>query len=167
KGVIPEFGGRLFIQTGRVVGLHRLGEFADLLPAHHPAVGVVPHHSEDVGIDRHRYANFAAAMARPKIFLPPVVAVIAIVTDLSSGSTDFTRPVNTISAPLPSLGTGTTAVNRTLYSVTAPGSPTHEVTKPPPRPMVNMPCAITVSSPTILAISSSQWIGFRSPETPA
>ncbi|COX70806.1 Uncharacterised protein [Mycobacterium tuberculosis] len=52
----------------------------------------------------------------------------AMVTDLLSGSTDFTRPLNTSSAPLPSLGTGTTAVNRTLYSVTAPGSPTQDVT---------------------------------------
>ncbi|CFS29853.1 Uncharacterised protein [Mycobacterium tuberculosis] len=51
-----------------------------------------------------------------------------MVTDLLSGSTDFTRPLNTSSAPLPSLGTGTTAVNRTLYSVTAPGSPTQDVT---------------------------------------
>ena len=51
-----------------------------------------------------------------------------MVTDFVSGSTDFTRPLNTISAPTPSLGTGTTAVNRTLYSVTAPGSPTHDVT---------------------------------------
>src|ERR1700722_3256018 len=113
------------------------------------------------------YANFADAIARPKIFFPSAVAVNAIVTDLLSGSTDFTLPLNTISAPLPSLGTGTTAVNRTLYSVTAPGSPTHDVTKPPPRPIVNMPCAIAVSNPTTLAISSSQWIGFRSPETPA
>ena len=60
------------------------------------------------------YANFADAMARPKIFLPPVVAVSAIVTDLVSGSTDLTLPLKTSSAPLPSLGTGTTAVNRTF-----------------------------------------------------
>ena len=57
-----------------------------------------------------------------------MVAVSAMVTDFVSGSTDFTRPLNTISAPTPSLGTGTTAVNRTLYSVTAAGSPTQEVT---------------------------------------
>lgn len=67
-------------------------------------------------------------MALPKIFLPPVVAVSAMVTDLVSGSVDLTRPLKTSSAPLPSLGTGTTAVNRTLYSVTAPGSPIHAVT---------------------------------------
>src|SRR5947209_2574780 len=30
-----------------------------------------------------------------------------------------------------------------------------------------MPWAIAVSRPTCLAMSSSQWIGFRSPETPA
>ena len=54
------------------------------------------------------YASFADAMARPKIFLPPEVAEIAMVTDFVSGSTDFTRPLNTISAPTPSLGTGTT-----------------------------------------------------------
>jgi len=101
-GVIPECGGRVFIQRGRVVGLDRLGEFADFLPAHLVAVRVLPRHPVDVGIDRHRYANFADATARPKIFLPPAVAVMAIVTDLLSGSSDLTRPVNTISAPLPS-----------------------------------------------------------------
>src|SRR5690242_7292579 len=73
-------------------------------------------------------ASFAVATARPKIFFPPAVAVNAMVTDFVSGSTDFTLPLNTISAPTPSFGTGTTAVNRTLYSVTAAGSPTHDVT---------------------------------------
>ena len=47
------------------------------------------------------------------------------------------------------------------------GSPTQAVMYPPPRPMVSMPWAIAVSRPTCLAISSSQWIGLRSPETPA
>src|SRR3977135_1371056 len=32
--------------------------------------------------------------------------------------------------------------------------------------MVSMPWAIATSSPTCLAISSSQWMGFRSPDTP-
>ena len=67
-------------------------------------------------------------MARPKIFLPPWVAVSAIVATLFSSSTDLTRPLKMMSAPTPSLGTGTIEVNRTLYSVTAPGSPTHSVT---------------------------------------
>src|SRR6185312_4556962 len=98
-------------------------------------IRIFPDHAPDIGLERHAYANFAVATARPKIFFPPVVADSAMVTDFVSGSTAFTRPLNTISAPLPSLGTGTTAVNLTLYSVTAAGSPTHDVTYPPPRPM--------------------------------
>jgi len=33
--------------------------------------------------------------------------------------------------------------------------------------MVNMPCAITLGSPTEVAMRSFQWIGLKSPDAPA
>ncbi len=64
-------------------------------------------------------------------------------------------------------GTTTGRVKRTPYSTTAPGSPAQSVTTRIAVAMVNMPCAMTSGSPTLVANRSFQWIGLKSPDAPA
>ena len=52
-------------------------------------VGIVVDHPQDVRIEWHAYASFAVAMARPKIFFPPVVADSAMVIDFDLGLNGF------------------------------------------------------------------------------
>ncbi len=82
---MAEGGGGGLVERRRVVGLDRAGELTHLFAANLEALGIVMHHSQDVGFERHLYASFAVAVARPKIFLPPVVADNAMTTDLASG----------------------------------------------------------------------------------
>src|SRR3954471_16552092 len=95
-----------------------------------------------------------------------MVAVSPTTTRLPS-SLSSTRPDTVRRAPLSSSGTGTGLLKRTPYSRTAPGSPAQSVTTRPASAMVNMPCAMTLGSPTAVAMRSFQWMMLKSPLAPA
>ena len=105
QGVVAELGGGGFVEGGGVDRI--LTALANWRTCSRPTtktsgyLWTIPRMSAFRAMS---YANFAVATARPKIFFPPVVAEIAMVTDFDSASTDFTRPLNTSSAPTAVVG---------------------------------------------------------------